>query len=71
MKLKLTQYFATDPWLRLRKLFLVEILKLCLVKILKFQLSRNADIWLSFLSCCLVENMVEKMKSDKDLFENL
>ena len=32
---------------------------------------RNADIWLSFLSYCLVENMVEKMKSDKDLFENL
>ena len=46
-------------------------LKLGLVKILKFKFSQNVDIWLSFLSCCLVENMVEKMKSDKDLFENL
>ena len=47
---------------------LVEILKLRLVKILKFKFSRNADIWLRFSSSCLVEIM--KMKSDHDLFEN-
>ena len=60
---------AADPWLRLWRLFLVEILRLRLVKILKFKISRNADIWLMFWSCCLVEIM--KMKSNQDLFENL
>ena len=37
LKLKFSQYFAADPWLRLWGLFLVEILKLRLVKILKFK----------------------------------
>ena len=60
---------AADPWLRLWRLFLVEILRLRLVKILKFKISRNADIWLMFWSCCLVEIM--KIKSNQDLFENL
>ena len=61
---------AADPWLRLWRLFLVEILRLHLVKILKFKiLSQNADIWLRFWSCCLVEIM--KIKSNQDLFENL
>ena len=36
LKLKLGQYFADDVWLRLRSLILVEIMKLGLVKILKF-----------------------------------
>ena len=52
-----SSYFAADPWLRLWKLFLVEILKLRLIKILKFKFSQNANIWLSFWSCCFVENM--------------
>ena len=60
---------AADPWLRLWRLFLVEILRLRLVKILKFKISQNADIWLMFWSCCLVEIM--KIKSNQDLFENL
>ena len=68
LKLKFSQYFAADPWLRLWRLFLVEILKLCLVKVLKF--SRNADIWLRFWSCCLVCEIM-KMKSIQDFFENL
>ena len=69
LKLKFSQYFAADPWLRLWRLFLVEILKLGLVRILKFKFSRNADIGLRFWSCCFVGSM--KMKSDRDLFENL
>ena len=36
MKLKFSQFFAADFWLRLWSLILVEILKLALVKILKF-----------------------------------
>ena len=36
MKLKFGQFFAVDFWLRLWSLILVEILKLALVKILKF-----------------------------------
>ena len=51
------------------KLILVEILKLGLVKILKFEFRRNADVLFRFWSWCLVEIM--KMKSDQDLFENL
>ena len=39
------QYFAADRWLRLLRLFLVEILKLGLVKILEFKFSLNADAW--------------------------
>ena len=42
----------------------LEILKLRLVNILRVGLSRNADIWLRFWSCCLVDIM--KMKSDQD-----
>ena len=62
--------FAADPCLRFRRLFLVEILKLRLVKILKFKFSGNADISNIFgWSCCLVEIM--KMKYDQDFFENL
>ena len=45
-KLKFGQYFVADAWLRLWNLILVEILKLCLVKILKF--SWNADVWSRF-----------------------
>ena len=45
---ELCQYFAADRWLRLLRLFLVEILKLGLVRILKFKFSRNADVWLRF-----------------------
>ena len=37
MILKFSQFFAADVWLRLRSLILVEILKLGLVKILKFK----------------------------------
>ena len=44
MKLKFGQYLAVDTWLRLRGLIFVEILKLGLVKILKFRLSTNAEI---------------------------
>ena len=69
LKLQFSQYFATDPWLRLWRLFLVEILKLGLVRILKFKFSRNADIGLRFWSCCFVGST--KMKSDQDSFENL
>ena len=68
-EVKFSQYFAADPWLRLWRLFLVEILKLGLVRILKFKFSRNADIGLRFWSCCFVGSM--KMKSDRDFFENL
>ena len=38
-----SQYFATDPWLRLWRLFLVETPKL-LVKILKFKFSQNQRV---------------------------
>ena len=49
--LKFGQYFAPDVWftLYIPNWILVEILKLCLVKILKFKFSRNADIWLKLL----------------------
>ena len=46
--------FAADAWLRLWSLILVEILRLGLVKILKFKFSQDADIWLRFWSWCLV-----------------
>ena len=69
LRLKSSQYFAADPCLRLWRVFLVEIMKLRLVKILKFKFNGYADIWLRFRSSCLVEIM--KMKSDQDLFENL
>ena len=39
------QYFAADARLKLWNLILVEILKLGLVKILKFEFRRNADVW--------------------------
>ena len=48
LKLKFGQYFAADAWLRLCPFSLVEILRLGLVKILKF--SENADAWLRFRS---------------------
>ena len=40
-----------------------------MVKILKFKLSRNPDIWLRFRSWCLFE--ILKMKFDQDLCKNL
>ena len=43
-----SQYFAADDWLRLGSLILVEVLKLKLVKILKFNFSPRADVWLGF-----------------------
>ena len=48
MKLKFGQYFDAAAWLRLGSLILVEILNLGLVKILKFEFSQNADVWLGF-----------------------
>ena len=47
---------------------MVEILKLGLVKILKFKFSPDADIWLRFCSLRLVE--ILKMKFDQDLHKN-
>ena len=55
LKLKFGHYFATDAWLWLWSSILVEILKLCLVKIFKFKFCRNSDVWLRFWSWCLVE----------------
>ena len=46
LKLKFDQYFAADTWFILWSLILVKILKLGLVKILKFKFSQNADVWL-------------------------
>ena len=40
-----------------------------LVNILNFKFSRDADVWLGFLSECLVEIM--RMKFDQDLCLNL
>ena len=51
------------PWLRLWRLLLVEILKLRLVKILKFKLSRNADIWLRFLKLLLGQDYEDEIQS--------
>ena len=68
MKLNLGQYFAADAWLRLWSFILVEILKLGLVKILKFKFSRNAEIWLRFWSWCLVD--ILEMKFDQNLCKN-
>ena len=48
LKLNFGQYFAVDAWCRLLSFILVEILKVGLVKILKFKFSRNAEIWLRF-----------------------
>ena len=47
---------------------LVRILKLGLVKILKFKFSRDADVWLRFWSWCMVE--ILKMKIDQYLCKN-
>ena len=69
LKLQFDQYFADGVWLRIWFWILVEILKLSLVKILKFKFSRNADVWLSFWSCYLVE--ILKMKFYQDLLKNL
>ena len=68
LKLKFGHYFAADAWLWLWSSFLVEILKLGLVKIFKFKFCRNADVWLRFWSWCLVKilNMF-----DQDLCKNL
>ena len=49
-KLKFRQYFATDLWFGLRSWILEEILKLSLVKIVKFKYSRDADVWLRLWS---------------------
>ena len=43
MKLKFSQFFAADVWLRLRSLILVKILKLGLVKILSFSIVEIRD----------------------------
>ena len=69
LKLKFGQYFAAEVCLRWRSWILVKIMKLGLVKILKFKFSRDADVWLKFWSWCLVE--ILKMKFDQDLFSNL
>ena len=68
LKLKFGHYFAADAWLWLWSSFLVEILKLSVVKIFKFKFCRNADVWLIFWSWCLVE--ILKM-FDQDLCKNL
>ena len=68
LKLNFGHYFAADAWLWLWSSFLVEILKLGLVKILKFNFWRNAEVWLRFWSWCLVE--ILKM-IDQDLCKNL
>ena len=68
LKLKFGHYFTTDAWLWLWSLILVEILKLCFVKIFKFKFCWNADVWLIFWSWCLVE--ILKM-FDQDLCKNL
>ena len=68
LKLKFSHFFAADPWLRLWRLFLVENLKLCLVKILKFKFSWNAEIWLRFWSWRLVD--ILEMKFDQNLCKN-
>ena len=60
--------FAVDAWWRLWSFILVEILKLGLVKILKFKFSRNAEIWLRFWSWCLVD--ILEMKFDQNLCKN-
>ena len=49
--------------------FLVEILKLVLVKILKLKFYGEADVWLRFWSRCLFE--ILKMKFDHNLCLNL
>ena len=41
----------------------------CLVKILNFKFSGDADVWLRFIVDALVE--ILKMKSDQDLCLNL
>ena len=48
---------------------MVDILKLGWVKILNFNLSGNADVWLRFLVDALVK--ILKMKFDQDLRLNL
>ena len=48
---------------------MVKIMKLGLVKILRIKFSRNADVWLRFLSLCLVE--ILEMKFEQDLCKNL
>ena len=53
-KLKFDQYFGANAWWRLWSLILVEILKLGLIKLLKFKFIRNADLWLRFWSWCFI-----------------
>ena len=69
LKLRFGQYFAANAWLRLWGLILVKIMKLGLVKILRIKFSRNADVWLRFLSLCLVE--ILETKFEQDLCKNL
>jgi len=61
LKLKIGQYFAADAWLRLCSLILVENLKLGFVKILKFESSQKADVWLK-----LVEVMKLRLGRDSE-----
>ena len=68
LKLKFGQHFAAYVWLELWSWILVKILKLGLVKILKFKFSRDADVWLRFWSWCMVE--ILKMKIDQYLCKN-
>ena len=68
LKMVFGQYFAADIWLRLWSWILVNILKLGLVKILKFKLTQYADVWLRFWSWCLVE--ILEMKFDQNLCNN-
>ena len=42
LKLKFCHYYATEAWLWLRSSMLVEILKLGLVKVFKFNFCQNA-----------------------------
>ena len=63
LKLKFDQYFAADAWWRLLSSILIKIMKLGLVKMLKFKCNQN--VWLRFWSWFLVEIM--KMKFDQDL----
>ena len=78
LKLRFRRYFEAEVWSVLCcwslveviwNWILVEILKLGMVKILKFKFSRDGDVWLRFWSKCLVE--ILKMKFDQDLCLNL
>jgi len=67
LKIKFVQYFAADIWSKLSGWILVEILKLGLVKILKFKFCGEAVVWLRFWSWCLVE--ILRMKWSRFVFE--